>query len=234
MTQTSRAGLLTGLPDFDLGRGLTIRPAVTSGGGVPAPGAGVEGDIQPSLDVSQRIGANVIGSATVNTDFAETEVDARQINLTRFPLFFPDKRTFFLEGHDIFSFGLRLDEDVIPYFSRRIGRVDGFEVPILAGAKVNGRIGKTNFGGVAVGTRPREEAAFLHASDRVVRRFLQRYPRSVRVDWCVEPEADRDRGILRRAQRGTPGNGRLHADRRRHAAANQHLAGRVGLELHPV
>jgi hypothetical protein len=153
ITQTSRAGLLTGLPDFDLGKGLTIRPAVTSGGGVPAPDANVEDDLQPSLDINQRIGANVLASGTVNTDFAETEVDTRRTNLTRFPLFFPEKRTFFIEGDDIFSFGLGLNEDVIPYFSRRIGLIDGFEVPILAGGKVNGRVGNTNFGGVAVGTR---------------------------------------------------------------------------------
>src|SRR5262249_38117461 len=89
ITQTSRAGLLTGLPDFDLGVGLTVRPAMTSGGGIPAPDARVEGDFQGSLDVSQRIGANVLASATVNTDFAETEVDTRRTNLTRFPLFFP-------------------------------------------------------------------------------------------------------------------------------------------------
>ena len=156
VTQTSQAGLLTGLPDFDLGAGLTVRPALTGGGGVPAPDARVEGDFQPSLDVSQRIGANVLASGTVNTDFAETEVDTRRTNLTRFPLFFPEKRTFFIEGDDIFSFGLGLNQDVIPYFSRRIGLIDGFEVPILAGAKVNGRIGNTNFGGVAVGTRPRD------------------------------------------------------------------------------
>jgi hypothetical protein len=154
LTQTSRAGLLTNLPDFDLGVGLTVRPAVTSGGGRPAPGARVEGDFQPSLDINQRLGANVLASGTVNTDFAETEVDTRRTNLTRFPLFFPEKRTFFIEGADIFSFGLGLGEDVIPYFSRRIGLIGDHEVPILAGGKVNGRVGGTNFGGVTIGTRP--------------------------------------------------------------------------------
>jgi hypothetical protein len=163
ITQTSRAGLLTGLPDFDLGLGLTVRPAVTSGAGVPSPSARVDGDFRPSLDVSQRVGANVLVSATVNTDFAETEVDTRRTNLTRFPLFFPEKRTFFIEGDDIFAFGLGLDEDVIPYFSRRIGLVDGNEVPILAGTKVSGRIGATNFGGVAIGTRPEAGVVDTHA-----------------------------------------------------------------------
>lgn len=151
VTQTSRAGLLTDLPEFDLGLGLTVRPAITLGGGVPAPDVSVDGEFEPSLDVTQRLGANVLASVTVNTDFAETDVDTRRTNLTRFPLFFPEKRTFFLEGDDIFSFGLGLNQDVLPYFSRRIGLVDGQEVPILAGTKINGRVGQTNFGGLVVG-----------------------------------------------------------------------------------
>lgn len=89
VTQTSRAGVLTDLPSFDLGVGLTVRPAVTSGGGIPFPHADAEGKFHPSLDVTQRLGANFLSSLTVNTDFAETEVDTRRTNLTRFPLFFP-------------------------------------------------------------------------------------------------------------------------------------------------
>ena len=152
VTQTSRAGLLTELPAFDLGVGLTIRPAVTSGGGIPGPGADVEGKFHPSLDVTQRLGANLLSSLTVNTDFAETEVDTRRTNLTRFPLFFEEKRTFFLEGSDIFSFGLGLDEDVIPFHSRRIGLVAGQEIPIIAGGKINGRLDGTNIGALIAGT----------------------------------------------------------------------------------
>src|SRR5206468_9788270 len=121
------------------GVGLTVRPAVTSGGGIPSPDARVEGDFQPSLDINQRLGSNVLASATVNTDFAETEVYTRRTNLTRFPLFFPEKRTFFIEGDDIFSFGPGLSRvgpdqspDVIPFFSRRVGLVEGIEVPIIA------------------------------------------------------------------------------------------------------
>jgi hypothetical protein len=155
VTQTSRAGVLTGLPEFSLGLGLTVRPSVTSGGGVPGPGAPREGEFQPSLDLTQRIGANVLASLTFNTDFAETEVDTRRTNVTRFPLFFPEKRTFFLEGDDIFAFGIGLNQDVLPYFSRRIGLVDDREVPILAGSKINGRIGRTNFGGLVVRTNDR-------------------------------------------------------------------------------
>jgi hypothetical protein len=149
--QTSRAGLLTELPDFTLGRGLDIRPSVTTGGGVPAPSASVDGTFRPSLDITQRLGSNVTASVTMNTDFAETEVDTRRTNLTRFPLLFPEKRTFFLEGSDIFQFGPTVNRDVIPYFSRRIGLVSGFEVPLIAGAKIAGRVADTNFGGLVIG-----------------------------------------------------------------------------------
>lgn len=152
VTQTSRAGLLTGLPEFDTGVGLSIRPAVTGGGGVPAPSASVDGQIQPSLDVTQRIGSNLLTSLTVNTDFAETEVDTRRTNLTRFPLFFPEKRTFFLEGSDILSFGLGLWQEVMPFFSRRIGLVGDSQVPIVAGGKINGRVGATSVAGLFIGT----------------------------------------------------------------------------------
>src|SRR5262249_33444853 len=116
----------------------------------------VTGDFHPSVDIGQRLGPNILASATVNTDFAETDVDTLRTNLTRFPLFFPEKRTFFIEGDDIFSFGLGLDEDVLPYFSRRIGLIGDQTVPILAGAHVTGRIGSTTVGGVAVGTRSKD------------------------------------------------------------------------------
>jgi hypothetical protein len=58
---------LTGLPVFALGLGLSIRPSVTTGGGTPAPSAGIDGTFHPSLDLTQRIGANILSSATVNT-----------------------------------------------------------------------------------------------------------------------------------------------------------------------
>ncbi len=78
------------------------------------PGRTWDGSRDVSLDVNQRVGANALASLTVNTDFAETEVDTRRTNLTRFPLVFPEKRTFFLEGSDIFDFGLGTGDDVRP------------------------------------------------------------------------------------------------------------------------
>ena len=149
---TSRAGLLTDVPPFDLGVGLTVRPAVTGGAGIPAPGARWESSRDASLDATQRIGANSLASLTINTDFAETEVDTRRTNLTRFPLVFPEKRTFFLHGSDIFDFGLGTSDDVRPFFSRRIGLLEGTQIPLDVGLKVNGREAGTSFGALVVRT----------------------------------------------------------------------------------
>ena len=153
LTQTNRGGRLTNLPVLTQGRGLAVRPAMTGGGGMSGIGQRMDGTADASLDVAQRLGPNLVSSLSINTDFAESEVDTRRTNLTRFPLFFPETRTFFLEGSDIFQFGLGLGNDVIPFFSRRIGLVSGREVPILVGTKINGRIGKTDVGGVVTRTR---------------------------------------------------------------------------------
>ncbi len=151
--QTSRSGLLAGLPEFDLGLGLGVRPALVGGFENPVPGAATDGVLEPSLEVTQRLGPNLTAALTVNTDFAETEVDTRQTNLTRFPLFFPEKRTFFLQGADIFQFGAGLGDGLVPFFTRRIGLVGGQEVPILAGLKTTGRVGSTGVAALVVRTR---------------------------------------------------------------------------------
>ena len=155
--QTSHTGLLTDLPAFDLGLGLTIRPGIIGNANRPAPAADRVYKSDGSLDATKRLGPNLLGSLTVNTDFGETEVDARQTNLTRFDLLFPEKRTFFLEGADIFEFGLGMGNDLVPFFSRRIGlqgqEQDLLQIPITVGGKLNGRVGNTNLGALAVRTR---------------------------------------------------------------------------------
>lgn len=116
-------------------------------------------EAEVSFDATQRIGANSLASLTLNTDFAETDVDTRRTNLTRFPLLFPEKRTFFLEGSDIFDFGLGLgassgaqSTDLVPFFSRRVGLLGGREIPLDAGLKINGREAGTGFGALVVRT----------------------------------------------------------------------------------
>lgn len=152
ITQMFRAGTLTDLPSFALGIGLQVRPSVMTSSGLPAPKASRIDARDASLDVTQTLGANALAALTVNTDFAETEVDTRRTNLTRFPVVFPEKRTFFLQGADIFDFGLGLGDDVRPFFSRRIGLLDGTEVPIRAGVKVTGRGNGANVGALALHT----------------------------------------------------------------------------------
>jgi hypothetical protein len=159
VTHVSQSGLLTGLPAFDLGRGLSIRPAVVTGAERPSPAARTTGDAQVSVDATQRLGANTLASLTVNTDFAETDVDTRRTNLTRFPLLFPAKRTFFLEGADVFDFGLGTSTDVRAFFTRRIGLLNSIEVPINAGLKLNGRERGTNFGALVVRTGTSDRGA---------------------------------------------------------------------------
>ncbi|QJR34627.1 carbohydrate binding family 9 domain-containing protein [Gemmatimonas groenlandica] len=152
ITQTFRAGRLTNLPPFALGLGLSVRPSLMGATGVPAPGAVRRDERDMSLDITQTLGASTLAALTVNTDFAETEVDTRRTNLTRFPIVFPEKRTFFLQGADIFDFGLSLGDDVRPFFSRRIGLLSGNEVPIRAGVKVTGRANGANVGAIALRT----------------------------------------------------------------------------------
>ena len=153
ITQTRHAGLLTGLPDFDLGIGLSVTPSLVGGYGSEAPREPSEFDEDFSLDVTQKLGPNLLASLTYNTDFAETDVDVWRSNLTRFPLFYPEKRAFFLEGSEVFDFGLGLGRDVVPFHSRRIGLVEGEEVPLRAGAKLNGKVGGTSLGALFVNMR---------------------------------------------------------------------------------
>jgi len=150
--QTRHAGLLTDLPDFNPGIGLTPRVSMV----VKATQDGTkqaEYEFKPSLDVTQRITTDITAQLTVNTDFAETEVDSRQTNLTRFPVLYPEKRQFFLEGADIYDFGISLGRSLMPFYSRRIGLYQGNEVPILWGGKINGKVKNTHFGSLFTQTR---------------------------------------------------------------------------------
>lgn len=151
-TQVSHAGLLSGLPEFHLGLGTSVRPALVAGYGRPSRDRRMEFDPDAALDVWKKLGPNLLLSLTYNTDFSETEVDARRTNLTRFPLFYPEKRTFFLEGSEFFDFGVGLNEDVVPFHSRRVGLVGGRPVPLLAGGKLHGVVSDTNIGALAVRT----------------------------------------------------------------------------------
>lgn len=149
----SRAGELTGVGELEQGRGIELTPYATGKtkqfyGVSPRAWQGAVGG-----DVTWKITPQLVSVFTVNTDFAETEVDTRQINLTRFPLFFPEKRAFFLEGENQYTFGLGLGEQFVPFFSRNIGLLDGAQIPLDGGIKLNGRVGKWNIALLDVQTR---------------------------------------------------------------------------------
>ncbi|MFB3067988.1 MAG: DUF5916 domain-containing protein, partial [Acidobacteriota bacterium] len=102
------------------------------------------------FDVKYGLTSAITLDVTVNTDFAQVEVDDEQINLTRFNLFFPEKRSFFLENAGTFAFGTPREMDL--FFSRRIGIEDGREVPIRAGARLTGKLDRFNLGILSIQT----------------------------------------------------------------------------------
>ncbi len=166
ISNLSEAGRLTGLEGLQQGKGWELRPYVSGGEELG------EAKLKGGLDVTKNLAPNLTGVLTVNTDFAETEADARQVNLTRFSLFFPEKRQFFLEGagtYDVAGLGTS-SADFIPFFSRRIGLLEGQEVPILAGAKLSGRLGNYNLGFLDVETRQVDRQNLL--ATRVSRNVL--------------------------------------------------------------
>ena len=145
----SGAGELTGLHGLKQGLGLELSPYVKGRYSQSPSGDDWTGDA--GGEVRYRLTPYLSSTLSYNTDFAETEVDLRQINLTRFPLFFPEKRAFFLEDSGIFEYGGlnggALGQPLIPYFSRRIGLSAGGEpVPVLWAGKVAGRIGQYKLG----------------------------------------------------------------------------------------
>ncbi len=105
------------------------------------------------VDVRYQLTNSLISNFSVNMDFAEADVDDRQVNLTRFPLFFPEKREFFLESAGNFLFGIPGETEV--FFSRRIGlSEDSLDtVPILFGAKLTGKISRVDIGVLDVQAR---------------------------------------------------------------------------------
>jgi len=141
----SLAGRLTGL-QAPVVRNLKVTPYVLSQtiqSGVRPVDARLDGDA--GLDVKYSVTPSLVLDGTVNTDFAQVEVDDQQINLDRFDLFFPEKRPFFLENAGFFTVGNPGEVDL--FFSRRIGiGPDNEQIPIRAGARLSGKRGKFNLG----------------------------------------------------------------------------------------
>jgi hypothetical protein len=162
----SIVGLATGMTEMDQGLGLDVVPAMSLTRQHEFDPGVRDSRIEPSLDVFYRLTPSLNAALTINTDFSATEVDNRQVNLTRFSLFFPEKRDFFLNDADLFLFGgiggggnndgnqassRPSRENARPFFSRRIGlSAAGTPVDLEYGGRVSGRVGRWNVGSLAI------------------------------------------------------------------------------------
>jgi hypothetical protein len=181
LTRVSLAGELTGLSGISQGLDLKLKPFLL--GGVDdlqtARTSRITSAIhEVGLDARYGVTAGLNAELTLNTDFAQVEVDEQQVNLTRFGLFFPEKRDFFLENSNFFTMGTgsaftstQVQTDL--FFSRRIGLSDsGQPVPILAGARLAGKSGANSIGILDIQT----DSAFGKPGDNF---FVSRYSRDI-------------------------------------------------------
>ncbi len=150
LTQVSQYATLTGLEGLRRGRYMEVKPFAIAGRSV----LGRRGTTDPEtetltdlgLDFKYSITSNLTLDATVNPDFAQVEADNVQINLTRFSLFFPEKREFFLERAGLFDFGDA--RETVVFFSRRIG----IDNDIAGGARLTGQAGPLSIGALSLWT----------------------------------------------------------------------------------
>lgn len=144
LPMVSRAGVLTGMRDINRGLDLRIKPFHLGGGRRDRTGSTLSssGVNDFGLDVKYGLKAGLALDVTVNTDFAQAEVDEQQVNLTRFQLFFPEKRDFFLENSGQFTISNQGTDRLMDlFFSRRIGLSDtGQPLGIVGGARVTGKM----------------------------------------------------------------------------------------------
>jgi hypothetical protein len=177
------SGKISGMTDLEQGFGLDIVPSVRINRAEDYLSGDTSNNAVPAIDMYYKLTPALTAALTVNTDFSGSGVDARQINLTRFGLFFPEQRGFFLQDTDIFEFGLiggrdfrsrstlsRVEqENGRPFFSRRIGLSEtGETVDINVGGKLTGRIGRWNIGVLAV---QQDDFEDLDSSDLFVARL---------------------------------------------------------------
>jgi uncharacterized protein DUF5916 len=162
------AGTMVGLETPSISKNLELKPyAVASATTDNAATVPFSNDFNGNggFDFKYGLTRGLIADATVRTDFAQVEEDVQQVNLTRFSLFFPEKRDFFLEGQGIFAFGNigsgnggSPGDLPVMFFSRQIGLLRGQEIPVLAGARVTGRAGRYSIGALNIETGDKPSA----------------------------------------------------------------------------
>jgi hypothetical protein len=151
------AGTLSGITGVQRGRDLRITPFATAAFTGVSSRTGWRRDGDGGVDVKWGLTSSLLLDASVRTDFSQVEADEQQINLTRFSLFFPEKRQFFLENPSNFQVGLASVEDerrdLVPFFSRRIGLSStGQPTPVIGGLRLTGRAGQNTIGLLTVQT----------------------------------------------------------------------------------
>jgi uncharacterized protein DUF5916/cellulose/xylan binding protein with CBM9 domain len=172
LDRVSMAGTVEGLRGLRPGKNLRIKPYGASSSNTVA-GTATKGEFDGGLDVKYGVTTGLVWDFTANTDFSQVEADEQQVNLTRFSLFFPEKRDFFLENSGIFQFGtaggnFNNRTDMRLFFSRRVGLSDDGEViPILAGTRLTGRQGAYSLG--VLNIQQREQGAHAGANFTALR-----------------------------------------------------------------
>lgn len=155
--RTDVIGNLVGLEGITPPRNLELLPYILPGANRIEEEKKTDGVFDIGLDLKYGITSNLTTDLTFNTDFAQVEADQEQVNLTRFSLFFPEKRPFFLEGAGLFDFGIprtsfRRPPPLLLFYSRRIGLEEGRAVPIIGGGKITGKAGPYGIGMLNVST----------------------------------------------------------------------------------
>ncbi|MGC9954797.1 MAG: carbohydrate binding family 9 domain-containing protein [Rhizomicrobium sp.] len=153
----TRSGTLTGISGIRDGLGLDVQAfALTRYRQVwDAPHDGTGISVRPSANLFYKITPSLTATLTYNTDFSDAPLDQRKVNITRFDLFYPERRDFFLQDAASFEFGgaplsVNNDPNAAPFFSRRIGIVNDEPVNILGGAKVSGQYDDIGIGALSV------------------------------------------------------------------------------------
>ena len=163
--RTAYFGTLEGIEGISPSRHLELLPYVLPGASYESSTEETEFVFDAGLDLKYGVTPNLTADLTVNTDFAQVEADQEQVNLTRFSLFFPEQRPFFLEGASIFDVGIprpsfRRPPPLLLFYSRRIGLAKGHAIPILGGAKMTGKIGPYGIGVLNVLTNKFQDDEF--------------------------------------------------------------------------
>jgi len=154
LEQVNRAGLLTGISGVSTVRLIELKPYGIAGI-EKAEGSAFATKINGGGDINYLITPTMKLNLTLNTDFAQVESDRMQINLTRYSLYYPEKRDFFLEGRNYFDFGL--GHSTQPFYSRRIGLTgDGEQIPIIAGGRLLGKTGGSTLGAMSIQTASKD------------------------------------------------------------------------------